>query len=176
MPSDLSSPRLGERALKLLGDMNKWGLKKRLPGEVDVFQIDSTHELYSHLNANCVRILELPKYDDYDSILQAVARGDYFISTGEILLPQWSIAPASPNEIVVRASVSYTFPLKMAEVVWGDGSETFRRIFPLDATHEFGKTSFEWKIEANNWKWARFAVWDEAADGAMTNPVWRGSR
>src|SRR5262249_13033326 len=44
MPSDLSSPRLGERALKLVSDMNNWGLRKRLLGEVDVFQLDSTHE------------------------------------------------------------------------------------------------------------------------------------
>src|SRR2546429_311411 len=41
MPSDLSSPRLGERALKLLDDMCNWNLRKRLLGEVDVFQIDS---------------------------------------------------------------------------------------------------------------------------------------
>ncbi|MDQ2901128.1 MAG: hypothetical protein M3Y07_15215 [Acidobacteriota bacterium] len=43
MPSDLSSPRLGERAFKTLDDMNNLGLKKRMIGEVDVFQLDSTH-------------------------------------------------------------------------------------------------------------------------------------
>ena len=56
MPSDLSSPRLGERSLKLVDDMNNWGMKKRIMGEVDVFQLDSTHELYAHMNVNYVRM------------------------------------------------------------------------------------------------------------------------
>jgi hypothetical protein len=34
LPSDLSSPRLGERAFKLLDDMSNWGLAKKLMGEV----------------------------------------------------------------------------------------------------------------------------------------------
>jgi hypothetical protein len=45
MPSDLSSPRLGERAFKTVDDMNNLGLRKKMIGEVDVFQFDSTHEL-----------------------------------------------------------------------------------------------------------------------------------
>lgn len=176
MPSDLSSPRLGERALKLLDDMSNWGLKKRLLGEVDVFQLDSTHELYAHMNANYVRIPQVPKSDDYGLMLQALARGDYFISTGEILFDEFSISAGLPGQIVARANVSYTFPLKMAEVVWGDGSGTFRQIFTLERTGQFGKSSFEWKVDARNWKWARLAVWDVAADGAFINPVWRESR
>ena len=56
LPSDLSSPRLGDRAFKLLDDMSNWGLAKKLMGEVDVFQIDSTHELYAHMNVNYVKL------------------------------------------------------------------------------------------------------------------------
>ncbi len=44
---------------------------------------------------------------------------------------------------------------------------------PLDTTREFGEASFEWKVEAKNWRWARLAVWDVAADGVIGNPVWR---
>ena len=172
MPSDLSSPRLGERALKLLDDMNNWGLKKRLIGEVDVFQLDSTHELYAHMNVNYMRIPELPRYEDYGLLLQALARGDYFTSTGEILLPEVNISSELANQIGVRMKVNYTFPLKMAEVVWGNGSETFREIFPLDTTRAFATSSFEWKVQAKNWKWARVTVWDVAGDGVLTNPVW----
>ena len=29
------------------------------------------------------------------------------------------------------------------------------------------------EADAPGWKWARLAVWDVAADGAFTNPVWR---
>src|SRR5437773_12438682 len=55
MPSDLSSPRLGERSLKLLDDMNNWGVRKRLLGAVHVFQLDSTHALDAHRNPNQMR-------------------------------------------------------------------------------------------------------------------------
>ena len=42
MPSDLSSPRLDDRSFTLLDDMNNLGLRKRIFGEVDVFQFDDT--------------------------------------------------------------------------------------------------------------------------------------
>ncbi|MBI3681807.1 MAG: hypothetical protein HY235_15615 [Acidobacteria bacterium] len=172
MPSDLSSPRLGERALKLVDDMNNWGLPKKILGEVDTFQLDSTHELYAHINVNYVRLPRLPDFDHYGELLEAVARGDFFITTGEVLLPRVEIA-GDAGTIHARASVQWTFPLQFAEVVWGDGSRTHRRMFALDSTREFGQREFEWTVEAPGWKWARLAVWDIAANGAMVNPVWR---
>ena len=124
------------------------------------------------MNVNYVRTPDLPKYPEYGSLLQALARDEYFISTGEVLLRDASIS-GPPDQIVVRARLSYTFPLNLAEVVWGNGSATFRQVFPLDTTREFGEASFEWKVEAKNWRWARLAVWDVAADGVLGNPLWR---
>lgn len=173
MPSDLSSPRLGERAFKLLDELSNWGLRKRLLGEVDVFQIDETHELYAHMNVNYVRLKQLPAWERYGDVLEALARGEFFVTTGEVLLPEVHIAPASADTVLVRAAVRWTFPLKMAEVVWGDGTETRREIFPLEATRPFGAATFEWKVKASGWRWARLAVWDVAANGAFVNPVWR---
>ena len=173
MNSDLSTPRLGERALKLLDDTSNWGLRKKMLGEVDVFQIDSTHELYSHMNANDVRIPGLPTWDRYGDMLDAISRGDYFISTGEVLLPEVSVNADGPAGIRVRATVRHTFPLQFAEIVWGDGSQTQRKLIPLDTTKEFQKTAYKWAVDAPGWKWARVAVWDIAANGAMTNPTWK---
>ena len=173
MPSDLSSPRLGERSLKLLDDMSNWGLQKRIFGEVDVFQIDGTHELYAHMNVNYVRIASLPSFDEYGQLIEKLANGDFFVTTGEVLLPSVSISTGSSNQIGVRAKVNYTFPLAMAEVVWGASDGTHRKIFPLAETREFGEHEFTWQVNAPNWKWARFAVWDVAANGAFVNPVWR---
>ena len=172
MPSDLSSPRLGERAFKILDDMNNWGLHKRTIGEVDVFQIDTTHELYAHMNVNYLRLPQLPSFDQYGRVLDSLAKGDGFISTGEILLPSTAIT-ASGDTLSVRANVRYTFPLEVAEVVWGDGQKTSRKLIDLDTTRQFGARQFEWNVEAPGWKWARFAIWDVAGDGAFTNPVWR---
>jgi hypothetical protein len=172
MPSDLSSPRLGERAFKTIDDMNNLGLKKRMIGEVDVFQFDSTHELYGHLNINYVRLPSLPSYEHYGDLLDAVAKGDGFIATGEVLIPDAKLSGAG-DVVTAAVTVDYTFPLRMAEIVWGDGSATHRKIIPLEETREFGHSTFQWTAEAKNWKWARFAVWDVAGDCAFTNPIWR---
>jgi hypothetical protein len=173
MPSDLSSPRLGERALKLVDDMNNWGLRKKLTGEVDVFQLDSTHELYAHMNVNYVRLPRLPDFDHYGDVVEALARGAGFITTGEVLLPQVEISTHETDTISARVRVAWTFPLQFAEVVWGDGARTSRKIMRLDTTRAFGDSVFQWKAEAPGWKWSRIAVWDVAGNGAFVNPVWK---
>jgi hypothetical protein len=175
MNSDLSSPRLGDRSLNLLDDMSNWGLRKKLIGEVDVFQFDETHELWGHSNVNYVRMDQLPAFDGYGAVLEAIGRGDFFVTTGEVLLPRVDIRAGGGDEILVRASAQWTFPLRMAEIVWGDGAKTERVTIPLDATRTLGQSEFNWKAHAPGWKWARAAVWDVAANGAFVNPVWRAA-
>ena len=172
MPSDLSSPRLGERGLTLLDDMQNWGLNKRLLGEVDVFQFDHTHELYAHMNVNYVKIDRLPSFDNYDRLLEPLLAGQFFVSTGEVLLPSWEIG-GTDAEIAVNADVRGTFPLQFAEVVWGDGTGTQREIFDLSESGEFSSGSYSWKVRAPGWTWARLAIWDVAANGGFVNPVRR---
>ena len=172
MPSDLSSPRLGERGLTLLDDMHNWGLNKRLLGEVDVFQFDHTHEVYAHMNVNYIKIGRLPNFENYGRLLEPLLAGEFFVSTGEVLLPSWDIG-GTDEEIEVQADVRATFPLQFAEVVWGDGSGTQRQIFDLSETGEFSNGSYNWKVRAPGWTWARLAVWDVAANGAFVNPVRR---
>jgi hypothetical protein len=173
MPSDPSQIRQGIRALRLLDDMNNWGLPKRLLAETDMFYIDHRSELFSHMNANYVRIPSLPEFENYGLLLEAIRRGDYFISMGEILLPDVRIAAAGADSISARVSAQWTFPLAFGEIVWGDGEQTHTRVFPLDATRPFGKAVFEWQIEARGWKWARAAIWDIAGNGAFVNPFRR---
>jgi hypothetical protein len=155
--------------------MNNWGLHKRTIGEVDVFQIDTTHELYAHMNVNYLRLPSLPDFDHYGTLLDKMATGDGFISTGEILLPNVTIK-GDGGELQVNAQVEYTFPLRLAEIVWGDGSETHREIIDLSSTHAFEKKDFAWQVKAPQWRWARLALWDVAGDGAFTNPVWRDEK
>ena len=79
MPADLSHDRLGRRALDLLDDMANWGQKKQLLGEVDVFKIDHTHELYGHMNINYVRLDpdRIPRFDEgWQPVLDASAGDD----------------------------------------------------------------------------------------------------
>jgi hypothetical protein len=39
-------------------------------------------------------------------------------------------------------------------------------------TNEFGRQRFAITEDAPKARWARFAAWDIAADGALTQPVW----
>lgn len=172
MPSDLSLPGLGERAFKTLDDVNNLGLHKRMIGEVDVFQISSGDELYAHMNINYLRLPVLPSFDHYGSVLDALAKGDGFITTGEILLPSAAMSPVGESSVRVNARISSTFPLRIAELVWGDGVTTHRQRIDLASTPAFDNHDYSWTIETPGWTWARFAVWDVAGDGAFTNPVW----
>jgi hypothetical protein len=171
MPSDLSSPRLGDRAFKVLDDLNNLGLHKILIGEDDLFQISNTDELYSNLNANYLRMSHLPDFDHYNDLLASVAKGDGFISTGGVLLPDVSTA-IEKNSVHFTATVTSTFPLRFAEIVWGDGQETHHELFPLDTSAAFENRQFNWSAKTPGWRWARLAVWDVSADGAFTNPEW----
>lgn len=169
---DPSSPRMGERSLKLLDDMNNWGQRKRILTEVDVFEIDATHELYGHMNVNYVRMNKLPDFEHYGEVVNRMAAGDFFMSTGEVTLPELTMTPLAGGKIAVKAKVRWTFPLRFAEVVWDGGA----KVFALDTTQPFGERTFEWTVDAGAWKWARFAVWDVAANGAFVNPIWRAGR
>jgi hypothetical protein len=77
------------------------------------------------MNANYIRIDELPGFDNYGRLLEGVARGDYFISMGEVLLPKVNVSTASDSAITATADVQWTFPLAFGEIVWGDGNKTF---------------------------------------------------
>jgi hypothetical protein len=173
LPSDLSSPRLGDRVFDMIDELNNQGLRKRLLGEVDVFQFDHTHELYAHMNINYVRLDRLPAFERWGDALAPLARGEFFVTTGEVLLPEVDLTPSSATQIVANVRALWTLPLRFAEIVWGDGRTTHREVIELADTREFGGRRFEWRAEANGWKWARVAVWDVAGNGAFVNPFWR---
>jgi hypothetical protein len=182
MPNDLSSPRLGgDRALKLMDDMNNWGGRKFLVGETDIFKIDHTHELYGHMNINYLRMDKLPTFPDWGSVLEALRRGDFFVTTGEVLIRDFlvsgkrsgekvDVAPGSGVEIL--ADLEWTFPLNFVELVWGDGKQVNQMIVPASDTTQFGQRQFRFSKDLTGAKWIRFAAWDVAANGAFTQPVY----
>jgi hypothetical protein len=140
-------------------------------GEVDVFQLDSTHELYGHMNVNYLRLPSVPSFDRWADALAAVAKGDYFTTTGEVLLPRATLQP-NADQITAAVAATWTFHCA-AEVVWGDGSQTHRETYRLETTRGFGSSNFTWQVKAPEWKWARLSLWDIAGNGAFTTPIWR---
>ena len=148
MPSDLSSPRLGDRSFDLLDDLSNQGLRKRIFGEVDMFQFDHTDELYAHMNINYIKLDRLPAFERWGDAVEPLARGEFFTTTGEVLIPRVDFSKSSANEVVVAVDAQWTFPLRYAEIVWSDGKTTHRETIPLGETREFGKRTFEWRAPA----------------------------
>jgi hypothetical protein len=182
MPADLSRSRLGTRCLDLLNDMANWGQKKYLPGEVDVFKIDHTHELYGHMNINYVQLDRLPRFEQgWQPILDALSAGRFFVTTGEILLQNFQVGskqsgqtlklkPGERSELTV--DLEWTFPLQFAEVISGDGQKVYRERIDLSDTGPFGKRTLKLRPDLHGRIWVRFEVWDVAVNGAFTQPVW----
>jgi hypothetical protein len=182
MPADLSRPKLGERVLDLLDDMANWGGKKYALGEVDVFKLDHTHELFGHMNVNYLRLDRVPRYrDDWTPVLDALRGGRFFVTTGEVLLTEFAVGGAPSGATLklppdgrpaLSLGLSWTFPMAFAEVVSGDGVSVYRERVDLSDTPPFGQKQLELRPDLGGRKWVRVEAWDVAADGAFSQPVW----
>lgn len=168
MPGDLSRDRLGERVLQLEDDMANWGTPKYILGEVDVFKIQPDYELWGHMNVNYLKLDRLPRYrDGWQPILDVLRRGEFFVTTGELLLPRVEVSTAQ-----VRVRAEWTFPPSFALIVSGDGSKVFQKRFSLRDRRAFQSEALEFDVDLSNRKWARLEIWDVAGNGAFTQPVW----
>jgi hypothetical protein len=192
MPADLSREKLGERVLNLLDDMANWGHKKYVLGEVDVFKIDHTHELYGHMNINYVQLDRVPKYDEgWQSVLDVLSQGKFFVTTGEVLIPRFTVGGKGSGDLLkpvaavntplppgegqspqLVADLTWTFPLAFAEVISGDGRQAYRQRIDLTDTGPFGSRTLKLTPDLRGRHWVRLEVWDIAANGAFTQPVW----
>lgn len=182
IPADLSNPTLSHRVLKLMDDMSNWGLKKHVIGESDIFTITEENEMYAHLNVNYLQLDKLPAFtDSWKPVLDVIRNGRFFVTTGEILLPSFTVngkhagestAVAANGNTEIKLSADWTFPLNFAEIVSGDGNQVYREKINLNDTYAFGKKAFTFNANLKNRKWVRVEVWDIAANGAFTQQVW----
>lgn len=107
--------------------------------------------------------------------------GRFFVSTGEVLLPAFTVNGKKSGEQAlldkngkakITLEIDWTFPLNFAEIISGDGKEVFRQKIDLQHTHAFGKQKFDFTADLKNRKWVRVEVWDAAVNGAFTQQVW----
>jgi hypothetical protein len=183
MPADLSRPTLGWRVLDLLDDMSNWGARKQVLGEVDTFRMEPEFETYGHMNINYLRLEKLPRFDDgWQPVLDVLRAGKFFTTTGEVLIPSCRIGGKESGETlhldertpgpVLEATLEWTFPLAFAEIVSGDGHSVHRERVDLSDTEDFGTRRLQIPVNLRDRRWVRFEVWDIAANGAFTQPVW----
>lgn len=182
MPADLSQGFLGKRVLDLLDDMNNWGMPKKIIAEADLFTITEQNEMYAHMNVNYMQLDKLPKYSEgWQPVVDAMQKGKYFSTTGEVLIPTFSVNGKGTGDTVsldrngkaaVSFKVKWTFPLQNAVIISGDGNNTYRHEINLDSTLPFGEQFFKYTLDLKGRKWARLEFWDAAVNGAFTQTVY----
>lgn len=183
MPADYSRNELGWRVSGLLDDMNNWGHHKYMLGEVDIFKIFKDYELFGAMNINYLKIDSVPEYEDgWQPVLDSLRKGQFFLTTGEILIPEFSIDNKESGQILkqsaklskarLKADLEWTYPLSRMEIVTGDGDNIYRERIDLSDTIEFGKRSIDLKTNLSNRIWVRLEIWDIANNGAFAQPIW----
>ena len=172
LPVDQSEKRICEkRCLGLLDDMNNWSGAKYMIAEGDTYMKDPEDETYPQLYVNYVKLDRIPRFDEpWTPVLDALQTGNYFVTSGEVLFRGWSIQGSGEHRFY-DADVEWTFPPEFAELVWGDGTSTNREIISLSDMAPMSSHHFHIPFDIDGKKWVRFAVWDSAGNGALTQPV-----
>jgi hypothetical protein len=181
MGSDLSEVRLSDkRVIPLLDDMNNWiadtSLEpKGLLAITETYAKQPGDDVYANGPVTYVQLDELPEPGNYAPIVDALEQGEYFVTSGEVLIPSHRYEGTGADMRVV-ADVQWTFPLDFVEVVMGDGENVTTRTMSATDLPAFGRQTFEVPFDGRGQAWVRFAAWDSAGNGAMTTPVRLGGR
>jgi hypothetical protein len=178
MGQDNSEDRMCDwRCFDAMDTMNNMyaalGIKpKYVIADIDTYRKGPEDDLYANFPVNYVKLDRTPgPDDDYSPILKALHDGDFFVTTGEILIQNYRVA-GTGRKRTVTADVEWTFPLNFVEVVWGDGKKVERQVIPATDLGAFGSKRFSIPLDATGKAWVRFAVWDSAGNGAFVQPVW----
>jgi len=107
--------------------------------------------------------------------------GEFFTTTGEVLIPEFTVGGKQSGQTlelvhntapVLEANLEWTFPLAFAEIISGNGQRVFRQRIDLADSESFGTRKVRFPLDLKGRTWVRFQVWDIAANGAFTQPVW----
>ncbi len=172
LPVDQSQKRLcEERCFGLLDDMNNWSGPKYMIAEGDTYMKYPEDETYPELVVNYVKLPRVPKFtESWAPVWQAMRQGNYYVSSGEVLLRDGSIEGSGAKR-TYTADLEWTFPLEFIELVWGDGKTTGRQVISATSWAPLGNQKVRLPFDATGKKWIRFAAWDSAGNGAFTQPV-----
>jgi hypothetical protein len=175
MGLDRSEQRLCEyRCLPLLDDMSNWLADASIPLKYILSISEVRHQqpgddIYASSPVSYVRMASLPSPDDVSPLIGTLMRGEYFVTSGEVLIPSYAVQGSGARR-TIEADVEWTFPLDFVEVVWGDGTTTDRQVIPASDLPASGSHHFSIPFDPAGKKWVRFAAWDVAGNGALVQP------
>ena len=162
------------RCLPLIDDMANWVVDRPEPLKYAISISEVRHQqpgddIYGSSPITYVRLKELPPPTDPSPVIDALMKGEMFVTTGEVLVPNFEVR-GTGNARTIVADVQWTFPLDEVEIVWGDGKKTGRQSISTKDLPPFGSHHFEIPFDARGKKWVRFAAWDAAYEGAILQP------
>jgi hypothetical protein len=178
MGDDLSDVRMCQwRCFDAIDKMNNLyastGLKpKYLIADVDTYRKGPEDDIYPGHPINYVKLDRLPgPTEDWTPILRSIRNGDFWVSTGEILIKNYAVEGTSAKR-TLTADLEWTYPLEFIEVVWGDGKKVDSQIIKATDTTAHGTRKLSIPFDATGKAWVRMSVWDSAGNGAFVQPVW----
>jgi hypothetical protein len=145
---------------------------KYIIADIDTYKKGPEDDTYANFPVNYIKLDKVPGPDeDWSPMLKAMHNGEFFVTTGEILIKSYSVDGGGPKR-TINADLEWTFPLSFVEVVWGDGKKIDRQIIPATDLGANGTKKFSTPFDATGKSWVRFAAWDSAGDGAFVQPIW----
>ena len=149
-------------------------------GTANLLEAYEDYELFGTMNINYLRMDEIPRYEDgWQPVVDVLGSGQFFVTTGEVLIPHFTLDEAESGETITSNGVvslelelEWTYPLAYMELVSGDGTNVTRQRFDLSDTKEFNNRSISTFANVANQKWMRVEVWDIARNGAFSQPIW----
>jgi hypothetical protein len=176
MGVDRSEKRLSDyRCMPLFDEMNNWVADlptspKYMDAITETYEQGPGDDFYANNPVSYIKVEGQPGIDNWKPVIDAMMKGNYFVTSGEVLIPSYSVEGTGAKR-TISADVEWTFPLEFAEVVWGDGQKTDRQIISVTDLPAFGKHQFRIPFDAAGKKWVRFALWDSAGNGAFVQPI-----
>jgi hypothetical protein len=178
MGDDLSDPTMCKwRCFDAIDTMNNMyantGIRpKYLIADVDTYRKGPEDDIYPGHPINYVKVDRLPgPAEDWSPILRSIRSGDFWVSTGEVLIKNYAVEGTGAKR-TVAADLEFTYPLEFVEVVWGDGKKVDRQIIRATDTAAHGTKKISIPFDATGKVWVRMAVWDSAGNGAFVQPIW----
>jgi hypothetical protein len=145
---------------------------KYIIADIDTYRKSPEDDLYANFPVNYLKIDRVPAPDaDWSPVLKAMRDGNFFVTTGEILIKNYAVA-GSGTQRTITADAEWTFPLAFMEIVTGDGKTVSKQRIPATDLQAFGTKKLSIPFDASGKKWVRFSMWDVAGNGAFTQPQW----
>ena len=146
---------------------------KYIIADIDTYRKGPEDDIYANFPVNYLRIDKVPGPDeDFTPILKALRDGNFFVTTGEILIKDYT--RRRHRAISGRSRRTSSGPIRWRS--WRSSGATARRSTARSSrrpiSRAFGTKHFAIPFNATGKAWVRFAVWDSAGNGAFVQPIW----